>query len=570
MADVVFVTPNIGGAMVEESLGTLQLATILQEKGISCELLPFFKIGDVDDFEHFIENALSLLQQRKCRIVSFYTRCDSYHIVLRIAQRLKERCKEMYTVFGGPQSDIVSEETVRQLPFVDFVCCGEGETTIYPFFRSLLSGTPDLSVPGLVYREGDQVRKNPRPALLEDLDSLPMVDYSLLGPMEGEGDHPMSIDVGRGCPFGCTFCSTKSFWGRKYRLKSPQRICDEVKLYHQRCGGSLVEFAHDMFTMNRAKVIETCRLLKQLDFPLKWCCSARLDCVDEELINIMADAGMISIYFGIETGSPRMQKLIHKNLDLESAQKLVEYTASKGVYVTTSFIYGFPEETEEDLSMTMDLMSRIMRTPKAKVHAHLCAFMAGTELSRRYREELTPTQVYSDQTGEHAVEACKDLILGYPELFQHMLEYKTPLRTALRHFALFFRVWTQLRPVYQYFLTKYPANRLIDLYYDFVEANQEVLEYVYDMKANWSTVLIQKDRLWEKFKDDENIERIRDLYRFAQMESSAEQRRDSVQMFGIDPEEAQEKDLRDCQPCVCVITWKHGRKQKVKYPYRQA
>lgn len=566
MADVVFVTPNIHGNMIDESVGTLQLATILRQKGMSCELLPFFRIGNLDDFEQFIENAVRMLEERQARIVSFYSRCDTYHIVLRIAQRLKERNSRIYTVFGGPQSDIVSEDTIRQLPFVDFVCCGEGETTTYPFFRSLLEGQPDYSVDGLVYRDGDRVVKNPRPALLEDLDSLPLIDYSLLDVERNEKD-VMTIDVGRGCPFSCSFCSTNSFWGRKYRLKSPQRICEEIKLYHQQFGGTRIEFAHDMFTLNREKVIETCKLIKELDFPVRWCCSARLDCIDKEMIDIMADAGLVSIYFGIETGSPRMQKLTHKNLKLDAAQEIVEYMLSKNLHVTTSFIYGFPEETEEDLSLTMDMMRKIVRFPEAKVQAHLCAFMSGTELTRVYKDELTPTVVYSDQTGERGVAECRDLIEGHPELFQHMLEYKTELRTKLRHFSLFFRVWVRMRPVYQYLLSKYPTNRLIDFYYDFVDANRETLEHIYELKSDWSIAMVMKDRILERFTDDENYDILSDLYRFARMEATmaTAENKTAVSVFCIDPVRAQDIPLQECRRSVSVVRWNGSNKQVETY-----
>ena len=111
-----------------------------------------------------------------------------------------------------------------------------------------------------------------------------------------------------------------------------------------------------MFTFRRKTVYETCKLFREMEFPVRWGCSARLDCIDRELIDEMAASGMEGIYIGIETGSPRMQKLINKNLSLEKAEKTVKFLLDQDIRVALFFMYGFPEETEEDLRKTLDLI----------------------------------------------------------------------------------------------------------------------------------------------------------------------------------------------------------------------
>jgi len=226
MADVVFITPNTLRNAKEEPIGTLLLTTILHNEGLSVSVLPFAQLGDPANFPKFLQTATRRILDEQPKIVSFYTRCDTYHIMIKMAEQLKQQA-DLYIVFGGPQADISAMDTLNEIPCVDFICQGEGETTIYPFFSSLLQGSPDLSVPGLVFRKDGSVFQNPRPTLIEDLDTLPHVDYSILSADDlSDNTEPFPIDVGRGCPFGCTYCSTKSFWGRKYRLKSPQRIRD--------------------------------------------------------------------------------------------------------------------------------------------------------------------------------------------------------------------------------------------------------------------------------------------------------------------------------------------------------
>ena len=158
MSAVVFITPNIKGRFTDDVLGTLQLATILDQQGVDCEILPFFCIGETTQLDTFLDYTVAAIEERKPKVVSFYTRCDTYHIMLKMAQRIKACWPEIYIVMGGPQSDITAEETLRQIPYVDYICCGEGENTIYPFFSSLLQDKPDTTTAGRVYRENGAVQ----------------------------------------------------------------------------------------------------------------------------------------------------------------------------------------------------------------------------------------------------------------------------------------------------------------------------------------------------------------------------------------------------------------------------
>lgn len=524
MAEVVFITPNTKGNIENESLGTLLLTTILRQNGIDAEILQFFRFGDPKAFSLFLETAVRMILEKKPRIVSFYTRCDNYHIMLTIARLLKQE-SDVVTVFAGPQADIVAEETLKAMPYVDYVCCGEGENTVYPFFSGLLRQEPDLGMPGLVYRSGENVIRNPRPVLTEDLDTLPFPDYGLLGYEISAGDR-VDIDVGRGCPFGCVFCSTKLFWGRKYRLKSPERIISEIRQLHETYGVYRFSFTHDMFTMNRRQIVKTCSLLRQLDFSIEWKCSARLDCIDDELIDIMADAGMKSIYFGIETGSPRMQKLTNKNLSLDGVMEKLAGIRAKGLRFTASFIYGFPDETEEDLSMTLSLIRQIAEVSSDVVQAHMCTFLPGTELTQRYQSGLVPAQSFSDITGNVALEECAEMIEDNPLIFRHFREYPTELRERTRFLTVFVMLWCRLQPVYGYMAEKYPANRLIDMYYDFESANRELLRQIKDQPLDRQIGrLLAEDRFVQRLKDDENYGVISDICKIERIKSSEEMKK---------------------------------------------
>ena len=561
MADVLFITPNMEGNRHEEPFGTLLLGTILRQSGIAVDILQFYHFGKLEAFGSFLERAVTMTLERSPKVVSFYTRCDTYHITLALAKEIKARRPDIWIVFGGPQSDITARDTVAEIDQVDFVCCGEGEHTVVPLFSSLIKGEPDLSVPGLVYKVNGEVVQNPRPALIEDLDTLPLIDYSLMQYVEGRRQKGVlalfPIDVGRGCPFGCTYCSTKTFWGRKYRLKSPERIIEEIRDLHERFGVSDFVFEHDMFTMKRTQVIDTCRLLKTLDFPFSWRCSARLDCLDEELIDIMADAGLKSLFIGIETGSARMQKLINKNLKLERAMPVLRYLAEKDLKATVSFIYGFPEETEEDVEQTMKMVAQIRALPGMDIQLHLCTFLPGTELSDRYAAEMHPVDKYSDIIGSAAIKDCAELIEAHPAVFRHLYEYRTPLRSKLQYLPVFFRMWDLTAPVYRYLSERYSQDGLLAMYYDFVSDNKDWLERYRSFSYEAQAAILREDHFIERLKNDENYDIIQDIYRLyaAQVEKKAEGGGTVTDVYCFSPRElTRTADLRQIKRRLTMVT----------------
>lgn len=478
MLDVIFITPNIDGNVRDEPFGTLILSTILKNAHISVEIIPFHSIGDINNFDNFLSSAETLLKKKCPRILSFYTRVDTYHISIVLAKHFKHLFPDNYVVFGGPQSDLCAVESLRCLPFLDFVCCGEGETTILPFFSSLLHSSPDYSTPGLVFRQNSEIVQNKRPALISDLDTVPFIDYSLLHYDNSSSNTSKTlfpIDVGRGCPFGCSYCSTKSFWGQKYRLKSEERIIREIINAHDTFGVTDFNFEHDMFTLNRDKIISICTYIKQLDFKINWRCSARLDCLDNEMIDIMYSAGLRIIFVGIESGSPQIQRSIHKNLKLDKAVELVKYISGKGITVTASFMFGFPQETPVNLNQTISLYLNLSRIKNVVVQLHLLAFLPATELYEEYKSSLIPSDSVSNITGCIALDECKSILDAYPTLFSQYMEYPTELRKEMKYLRAFLFSYRNFFPVYEYIVRNYFGNSYYDACIAWTKMNSSVL-----------------------------------------------------------------------------------------------
>jgi radical SAM superfamily enzyme YgiQ (UPF0313 family) len=103
------------------------------------------------------------------------------------------------------------------------------------------------------------------------------------------------------------------------------------------CGIEWFDLIHDMFTVDRKKVVAFCDAILESGERFYWNCCARTDCIDDELIHLMAKAGCENIFFGIETGSSRIQEVINKNLDLGEATLRNRCTTKHKIMTTVSY-----------------------------------------------------------------------------------------------------------------------------------------------------------------------------------------------------------------------------------------
>ena len=225
---------------------------------------------------------------------------------------------------------------------------------------------------------------------LIDLDTLPYINFDLIPYANKIESFP--LDVGRGCPYNCKYCSTKSFWKRTYRLKSSSRIILEIKDIMQKYNVNRFEFQHDLFTADKHRIIHFCDSLMNEKIDIKWSCSCRIDTLDKEMIEKMSLAGCDSIFLGIETGSQYMQKVINKNLNLANIWNIITLLQQYNFKIKVSFIYGFPEEKQDDIRMTLAVIKRLLEHKVIDITIGYITFLPSTQYYDEYKDVLTPLE----------------------------------------------------------------------------------------------------------------------------------------------------------------------------------
>lgn len=362
-------------------------------------------------------------------IIGFMTECDSYHHVLQIADAIKRTAPTCAVILGGPHASAVARQTLGSCASIDAVVIREGEATLAELL-DVIGERSDRAVPGALRRikkEGakprsllgaahDIVDGGPR-ALIEQLDTLPIPAYDLYRPDEGE---EIFLEVGRGCPFACEFCSTAPYWSRRHRVKSPQRIVREIQLVRELYGAARVHFTHDLFTTNRDWVNAVCDALINAGVPARWTCSARTDTVDEALLRKMARAGCNAIYFGIESGSARILREIRKDIDLERSFEVLAACRRSGISANAGFIAGFPTEDAASLRETLSAYERALRLDCRPTHLFGYCPFAGSAMYPKLGELVCsghfvdlPLGAETDLLNRRLVSSNQDLYGAY-------------------------------------------------------------------------------------------------------------------------------------------------------------
>src|ERR1017187_5995194 len=144
----------------------------------------------------------------------------------KIAKHLKALRPDLPILLGGPHATILDKQILNRFPEFDVIVRHEAEATLLPVLESLAT-MKFQTISGISYRSGSEIFVNPGVPLIEDLDTLPWPAFHRF-PIRALGLSSIRVEAGRGCPFSCTFCSTATFFGRTYRLKSADRLTAEL------------------------------------------------------------------------------------------------------------------------------------------------------------------------------------------------------------------------------------------------------------------------------------------------------------------------------------------------------
>ena len=340
--------------------GLMYLASYLREHHSEVEIRIFDLMLTRKKEEEILPEILDFSPQL-VGIHSMHFQARSLH---QLARLIKERIS-VPVVVGGPYPSS-EPETVLKDTNIDLAVRGEGEITFLEIYQRLKDGGRDFSgIKGCAYRRGEELVMESEREPISDLDQIPFPAWDLIE-LERFFDFRLltqndirwrkevaTIFTSRACPYGCIFCH--NMFGKRFRARSPENVLEEIRLLYQDYGVRELHIIDDCFNfeLERAKQILKKIIEQGLDLKLAFPNGIRGDRLDAELVELMKQAGVYKVNFGIESGSERIQKLIRKKLDLEKLKKNIELVARQGIFTHGFFMLGFPTETEEDIKKTI-------------------------------------------------------------------------------------------------------------------------------------------------------------------------------------------------------------------------
>ena len=318
-------------------LGAVLLSTILRERGY--EIKAFIEDVAEPDWS-IIENS-----DLVCISIITPTAIQSY----KLGKRLKSL--GIPVVMGGPHPTFLPDEA---LEYADFVIRGEGEHSLVELVEYLGKGTPALTgIKGLSYRDKDgRIINNPTSEFIEDLDSLPEPDFSLVHHWNPSNAYPVSTS--RGCAHNCKFCSVIRMFGRRYRFKSVETTLKELK-YVATVSKATKFIVDDDFAANKARTKEILKGMIAERIKTLWSAQVRTDVArDPELLRLMADSGCHTLGIGFESINPRTLEEYNKKQNREDIISCIRAVKDHGIHIHGMFVLGADTDDVETICRTAD------------------------------------------------------------------------------------------------------------------------------------------------------------------------------------------------------------------------
>ena len=364
MSDVALIYPyfrtRARDEMLFHPLGIAQLTSLLRRDGLDV-LVADCTFGQKDD-------VLARVIEARPKIVGIYVMVSMSDNALALAKTLRQRLPDAILVCGGPLPTLRPERFARGF---DVVFRGEAADAFPRFCADYVGASPSKSAltrlcenaqpyPGLYCEcpyDGPTFESDPQRLDETGLNTLPLPDrsdYHHDSYQQSWTQKQMfpisSIMTSYGCPCTCDFCS-KPIFGNLFRRRDLDRIMEEIRDI-KRWGYSGLWIGDDCFTFDMEHVRGFCARLIREQLEMRWTCLSRADTISAEEVELMREAGCEKVYFGLESGSNEVLKLMKKDTTVEGAERTVRLFSRSGIRTAGFFIVGYPGETHETIERT--------------------------------------------------------------------------------------------------------------------------------------------------------------------------------------------------------------------------
>lgn len=397
-ADVVLVEPKTGFldyASLRLPLGIMSVAGMLRHNG--------YKIKIVDmrtDSKGWKKELQYYAKQNPLFIGISSMSGTQIHHALKGASVIRAIDPKIPIVWGGVHPSLMPLQTIQH-PSVDVIAIGEGEMTALDLAKTFEKGISKNElgdVQSIWYKKSDGTPQMTQMRKQQDLNELPDMPYDLVDfdkyasiDFSGNFERSISFETSRGCPWRCGFCYINSFYQSKWRTFSPETVIERLQEIVDKYKVKSVYFVDDEMAIDTIRFEKIVDAILDSKMDITWGTQGiRIDTMERimqrhpTLLDKMYKSGNRQIEVGLESGSERVLKLIHKDITLQKMQdvtdKLADFTRDKEITLHYNMMGGFPTETREEVEQTVKWGEYLVDKKRAYVNFNIFGPFPGTPL----------------------------------------------------------------------------------------------------------------------------------------------------------------------------------------------
>lgn len=333
----------------------LYAAAIVQNSG--------HEVGFIDAVANALpeDEFIDKVMKHHPKMVVVSTSTPSIELDIRSIKSIKSATGAI-TVAVGEIVTVLDLDIMSKCTNLDYIARGEFDYTILDIVNNYRDGNGGEKILGITYRQGEKTIRNQDRPLIQDLDALPypaynLTDINLYHETIFKKLPAVTTVTSRGCPFNCSYCLfPQRIFGRRFRARSAGNVVDEMEYIKYQMKAKLVFFHDDTFSVDKKRVYDICKEIKNRKLQIKWDTLTRVDMVDRDLLEKMQDAGCVMIRYGVESSSEEILKNIRKGFSPKKVKEIFNITKDIGIETHATVMFGLPGETKETIRDTIDFV----------------------------------------------------------------------------------------------------------------------------------------------------------------------------------------------------------------------
>jgi radical SAM superfamily enzyme YgiQ (UPF0313 family) len=374
---------NLGVSLVaiQPPVWAALLATYVRRKGFSVQIVD----AEAEDLppNAAAERILQMHPSLVCMVAYGHQPSASTQVMpgaRAICEAIRQQSPQTPILMLGGHVAALPERTMREEP-TDYVCTGEGPTTVVELLQALQGGRSEdiRRVRGLMHREDGKIVSSSAAPLVTNLqEEMPDMAWDLLkvDKYRAHNWHAFgypnrqpygTIYTTLGCPYHCTFCciqapfkSGEGTLGMKsavnsYRFWPPEVVIQQIDMLVKQYGVKHLRIADEMFVLNRRHVEAICDLLIERGYDLNIWAYARVDTIKDGMVEKLKRAGINWLALGIESASERVRKDVQKDFNQDLITQVVRKVRDGGINIIANYVFGLPEDDIQSMQETLDM-----------------------------------------------------------------------------------------------------------------------------------------------------------------------------------------------------------------------